>query len=99
MTPAYSTLRTHRDPPAVRLEHDAAVLVGAVEAQPWAVAERGQRGRRRMAVLVVEAAGDDRHGRPQLAQFVREPRIGRAVVRDLEDLNPGRQQARGHVRL
>ena len=64
-----------------------------------AVAERSQRGRRRMAVFVVAAAGDDRHGRPQLAQFIREPGIGRAVVGDLQNLDAARQQRRGHVRL
>src|SRR5918995_4504419 len=99
MEPAYSTVRPHRDPAAIRLEHDAAILVGAVQLEPRAVAEGRERRGRWVPVVVVATTGDDGDGRPQLSQLGGQSGIGGAVVGDLEDLDVPRDERRGDVRL
>ena len=52
-----------------------------------------------MSVVVAAATRDHRDRRPQLSQLALETVVGRAVVRNLEDLDVPREQPRCHIRL
>src|SRR4051812_300089 len=72
---------------AVRLEHDASALVRAVDGEPRTGMECRQRVGSRMAVVVVRADRDHGDARPEHLQLLREARIRRAMVSDLEHLD------------
>src|SRR6185295_14728730 len=92
MGPPYSTTPSDRDPLAIRLDDDTPVLVGAVEAESRARAQRCDGRGSRMTVVVPSTARDHGDIRPQLSQLALEPGVGGAVVRDLEDLDVAREE-------
>ena len=90
--------RTEMLPP-VRLEHDAAILVGAEQLQARRREQCVQRVRLRKPVDVLPADLDHRKTRPEDAQLAGQSCVGRPVMRDLEHLDAGEREARRDVRL
>src|SRR5215211_1177229 len=84
---------------AVRLDRDRAVEVRTMHLESPPGGQRRERGRRGMAVVVALPDGDQRDTRSHGPEELFEARVGRAVMRDLEDLGLRRSQRQGDVRL
>src|SRR5260221_4079371 len=90
---AYPTLRVNRDRPTIRFERDAPVLVGPIERQAGERLQRCEGLRTRVPVVVVHADLYDGDPWAEDTELVREPRVNRPVMRDLQHLHSSQRKA------